>query len=169
MALPTHHKQDKDLFTIDSSKEPWVKDFPHRGSDVCPLFFDAQNGTWVLRARLAPGVLLPNHFHTGTVHLFTMAGQWNYTQYPHQPQTAGSYLYEPGGSIHQFTTPASNNEMTDMFMVIQGANINFDDEGNFINIADAGFIEAMINKAAKDRGMSPLNYIRALGARSTAM
>lgn len=167
MQMPTHHEQEKNLLTIDSSKEPWVKDFPHRGSDVCPLFFDPQNGIWVLRARLAPGVVLPNHFHTGTVHLMTLSGEWNYTQYPHQPQTEGCYLYEPGGAVHQFRTPATNTGMTDMFMVIHGANINFDADGNFMSISDSGFIETMINKAAKERGMSPLNYVRSVGASYT--
>lgn len=71
---------------------------------------------------------------------------------------------KPGGSIHQFTTPASNTEATDMFMVIYGANINFDADGNFIRIGDAGFIEAMLKKVASERGMSPLKYIRSLGA-----
>jgi len=101
------------------------------------------------------------------VHLFTMSGNWNYSLYPHQPQTAGCYLYEPGGSIHQFTTPASNTETTDMFMVIYGANINFDADGNFVNIGDSGFIEMMLNKVASERGMSPLKYIRSLGAAYT--
>lgn len=168
MQLPSHVPQEKDLLTIDSDKEPWVKDFPSPGSDLCPLFFDPQNGIWVIRARVAPGVTLPNHFHTGTVHLFTMSGEWNYTQYPHQPQTTGSYLYEPGGSIHQFSTPADNAGPTDMFMVIYGANINFDADGKFINISDSSFIETMINKAAQARGMAPLKYIRSLGARYTA-
>jgi hypothetical protein len=164
MALPAFINHQDSLLTIDADNADWIKDYPRPGTDFCPLFFDPQNGIWVVRARVGPGTVLPNHFHTGTVHLFTLSGNWNYTQYPHQPQTAGSYLYEPGGAIHQFSTPASNTEQTDMFMVIYGANINFDDDGNFINITDAGFIEMMLNKAAADRGMSPLKYIRSLGA-----
>ncbi|RDK06056.1 2,4'-dihydroxyacetophenone dioxygenase family protein [Cupriavidus lacunae] len=167
MPLPTYITHQDNLLTIDSDKEPWIKDFPVPGADICPLFLDPQNGIWVVRAKVGPGIVLSNHFHTGTVHLFTMSGNWNYSQYPQQPQTAGCYLYEPGGSIHQFTTPASNTETTDMFMVIYGANINFDADGNFVNIGDAGFIEMMLNKVASDRGMSPLKYIRSLGAAYT--
>src|SRR5262245_21916742 len=130
MPLPTSINHLDHLLTIDSDQEQWIKDFPVPGSDICPLFLDPENGIWVLRVKLGPGVTLPNHFHTGTVHLFTMTGRWNYAQYPHQPQTSGCYLYEPGGSIHQFTTPADNTGVTDTFMVVHGANVNFDADGN---------------------------------------
>lgn len=161
MAFPP--KPHDKLLTINTNKEDWIKDALGDGLDVCPVFLDIQNGIWGLRVKFAPGVLLPKHFHTGTVHLYTMSGSWNYVEYPDQPQTAGCYLYEPGGSMHQFMTPSTNTEPTDTFMVVFGANINFDEDGNFINIVDAGLIEAVVKKAAKAQGLSPLNYIRGLG------
>ena len=101
------------------------------GVDICPLFLDSENGTWVIRALFQPGLTLPKHFHTGTVHFYTMAGSWHYLEYPDQPQTAGSYLYEPGGSVHTFATDP-DGEGADGFMVIQGCNVNFDEDGNFL-------------------------------------
>lgn len=164
MPLPSVITDQDQLLTINSDEQPWIHDFPVPGSHICPLFLDPQNGIWVLRVKVGPGIVLPNHFHTGTVHLYTMTGRWNYVQYPDQPQTDGCYLYEPGGSIHQFMTPIDGPAETDTLMVIQGANVNFDADGQFTHVVDAGFIEAMLTKVAAERGMSPLKYIRSLGA-----
>jgi quercetin dioxygenase-like cupin family protein len=79
-----------------------------------------------------PGVVLPTHYHTGTAHLWTLSGKWNYLEYPDQPQTAGSYLFEPGSSIHTLNVHADNTELTETLMVVSGSNINFDQDGNFV-------------------------------------
>jgi 2,4'-dihydroxyacetophenone dioxygenase len=79
----------KKLLSIDTTKVPVVKDVIVPGLDVYPLFLDTQNGVWVLRVIFAPGVTLPKHFHTGTVHFFTMSGSWHYLEHPDDPQTAG--------------------------------------------------------------------------------
>ena len=102
----------KELLTIDTTNAPFIRDALMPGIDVQPLFLDPQNGVWVLRVLFAPGVTLPRHFHTGSVHLWTISGRWNYVEHPEQPQTAGCYLYEPGGSVHQLQTPADSTEPT---------------------------------------------------------
>ena len=122
-------------------------------------FLDSENGVWVFRVLFEPGTVLPKHFHTGVVHLYTMAGSWHYTEYPDDLQVAGSYLFEPGGSIHQFQVPADNTEVTDTFMIVMGANINFDPDGNYMNIMDAGWIEQVMLAAGKEQGIEP-NYIK---------
>ncbi|MAK45201.1 MAG: 2,4'-dihydroxyacetophenone dioxygenase, partial [Spongiibacter sp.] len=110
--LPKPAMDHKALLTLNTHEMPMYKDaLPGvPGVDAQPLFLDPHQGIWVLRAVFHPGVVLPKHYHTGTVHLFTLSGSWNYVEYPDQPQTAGSYLYEPGGSIHQFTVPADASE-----------------------------------------------------------
>ncbi len=45
-------------------------------------------------------------------------------------------------------------------MVITGCNINFDADGNFINIMDAGWIEYMVIEAAKAQGIGMPRYIK---------
>ena len=49
--------------------------------------------------------------------------------------------------------------MTDTFMVVMGSNINFDPDGNYMNIMDAGWIEQVMLAAAKEQGIEP-NYIK---------
>ncbi len=159
MALPDTIQHQDFLLTLDTSKLPFVKDVLP-GVDICPLFLDPENGQWVIRALFHPGVTLPKHFHTGTVQFYTLAGCWYYLEYPEQKQTAGCYLYEPGGSIHTFHTPEDNTEVTDGFMVVQGANINFDADGNYLNTMDAGWIEQIVVAAAKAQGLGMPRYIK---------
>jgi hypothetical protein len=94
------------------------------------------------------------------VHLWTLAGRWNYIEYPDQPQTAGSYLYEPGSSIHTLTTPKDNTEPTEMVMVVQGSNVNFDGDGNYVGLLDANSIIQWIELLIRERGLKPAHYIR---------
>jgi 2,4'-dihydroxyacetophenone dioxygenase len=155
MALPevTTHQDRLLTININDAIPPSMD-----GVSLTPLFLDRENGVWVLYGKFAPGAVLPTHFHTGTVHFFTTKGRWNYREYPNDVQVAGSYLYEPGGSIHTFTVPADATEDAEGFMVVNGANVNFVD-GAYQNITDAGSLEAMFLAFGKATG-SPMNFIR---------
>lgn len=161
MPLPrTVHGQSR-LLTVNIHDAPGV---PMRdpGVSLTPLFLDRENGIWVLYAKFEPGTRLPTHFHTGTVHFFTTKGRWGYLEHPEDPQTAGSYLYEPGGAVHTFTVPADAQEAAEGFMVVHGANVNFTD-GEYHSIVDAGALEEGIRKAAALHGMPMPRYVRPRG------
>jgi len=164
--MPIPIRDHDELLTLNSNDLPIYKDaLPGvPGVDVQPLMLDPSQGIWALRVIFAPGVILPKHYHTGTVHLWTLSGRWHYVEYPDQPQTAGSYLFEPGGSIHQFMVPADNTEPTETLMVVTGANINFDQDGNFINVMDANDIMSLIENLIEERGLEPAKYITAKAA-----
>ena len=100
---------------------------------------DVEAGLWVARVRFQPGVTLQRHKHTGEVFAFTLKGSWNYLEYP-EVNTAGSYLFEPAGSIHTLHVPASNSEVTDVWFAIRGANLNLDQAGNVESVLDAGAV-----------------------------
>lgn len=161
MALPDTITHQDTLLCVDTTLNPFVKGLLHPGISVHPLFLDPYNGTWCLRVKFAPGITLPLHFHTGTVHMYTMSGCWYYTEYPEQKQTAGCYLYEPGGSVHQFNTPAENTEDTDTFMIVTGTNVNFGADGTYLGMMDAGMIKAWVDQGIKDQGLEKMNYISA--------
>ncbi len=135
------------------------------GSTIIPLFLDRENGIWVMYGKFEPGTRLPTHFHTGAVHFFTTKGKWSYDEYPDDQQTPGSYLYEPAGSVHTFSVPADAAEAAEGFMVVYGANINFDDD-KFLGIRDAGAIEDSILKYAKQQGLPIPGYITPGGGAS---
>ncbi|RAS09412.1 cupin domain-containing protein [Cupriavidus alkaliphilus] len=157
---PASTQQDR-LLTLNTDTAPRLPtEVP--GVTITPLFLDREHGTWVLYGRFEPGTILPKHFHTGTVHFYTTRGMWQYAEYPDDPQTAGSYLYEPGGSIHTFTVPADATEAAEGFMVVHGANVNFVGD-NYHSIMDAGAIETAI-LGAVSAGMMPMpRYIRPNG------
>ena len=103
------------------------------------LQVDVETGLWVVRVRFAPGVTIQRHRHTGEVFAFTLTGSWKYLEYP-QVNRAGSYLYEPAGSIHTLHVPATNDEVTDVWFAIRGANLNLDEEGKVESVLDAGTV-----------------------------
>lgn len=167
MALPEVINHQDRLLTVNINDQEAVTD-PIDGVDIKPLFLDPENGTWVLYAKFKPGTTLPKHFHTGTVHFFTTKGMWHYVEYPKDKQTAGSYLYEPGGSIHQFHVPEDEPDGAEGFMVVSGANINFDENDEFRDIMDAGAIEAAILGVCQMMGQDVPKYIKpGAGAVST--
>ncbi|MAK43373.1 MAG: hypothetical protein CMN80_04380, partial [Spongiibacter sp.] len=49
-------------------------------------------------------------------------------------------------------------------MVVYGANVNFDDEGNYLGIMDASDIMHMFDELVAERGMEPARYIRPAAA-----
>lgn len=143
------------LLTINRHKGGEVKNaLP--GVHVTPCFLDTENGVWVIYARFDAGTILPRHFHTGSVHFYTTSGSWAYVEHPDDVQTAGSYLYEPGGSTHTF----QSKEGAEGFMVVYGANINFNEDGSFMNIMDAGWIEQLLIQVSQATGQTLPRYIR---------
>src|ERR1043165_983010 len=115
------------------------------------LQVDIPTGLWVVRMRLQPGATLATHRHGGEVFAFTSAGSWKYLEYP-EVNTAGSYLYEPAGSVHTLHFPESNTEITDVSFVLHGANLNLDTEGNVESVLDAGAALAVYCAACRDSG-----------------
>ena len=44
-------------------------------------------------------------------------------------------------------------------MLVEGANVNFDADGNFLGMLDANAITLLIDYLVKDRGLEPARYI----------
>ena len=103
------------------------------------LQVDIEVGLWVIRNLFEPGAMVQTHKHTGQVFAFTQSGCWKYDEYPER-MTAGTYLFEPAGSIHTLIVPETNTEVTDVWFAIYGANLNLDADGNVESVLDAAFI-----------------------------
>ncbi len=101
------------------------------------LQVDLASGVWVVRNRFAPGTTIAKHKHTGHVYAFTQSGHWHYLESPEAVNAAGSYLYEPAGSVHTLHVPADNVEVTDVWFTIHGANLNLDTHGQVELVVDA--------------------------------
>lgn len=122
------------------------------GVEMQVVHIDVEAGLWVVRMRMQPGVTLPTHKHTGEVHAFTLSGSWKYLEYP-EVNTAGSYLFEPAGSIHTLHVPATNTEVTDVWFAIRGANLNLDEEGKVTLIFDAALVRKVYLSHCRKQGL----------------
>jgi len=126
-APSTVHRGENDLPFVDLGG----------GNHLQLLQVDLATGVWIVRNRFEPGTVVQTHKHTGHVYAFTQSGSWYYRETPDQVNTAGSYLYEPAGSVHTLTVPDTNEGITDVWFTIYGANLNLDADGNVELVVDA--------------------------------
>jgi len=83
--------------------------------------------------------VVQKHRHTGPVWGYTTAGAWRYQEYPYINR-AGSFLYEPAGSVH---TLEALEDDTQVWFHMTGANLNLDADGNVESVFDGpGTLEA---------------------------
>ena len=157
--LPLVALPQGELLTVNIDQIPLLKDMVAPGIHVQTLRLDPEKGEWVILATMAPGCELPVHYHTGSAQVWTIQGRWEYKEYPTQPQVAGSYLYEPGGSVHTFFCPADNTEDTIALAWIEGAQVSFTEDGTFHSINDAVSVQYLTDTAAAAQGTGPVPYI----------
>ena len=157
--LPVVALPQGELLTVNANDIPLVRDALGDGVHFRPLRLDLENGEWVVLATFAPGARIPLHYHTGAVDAWTISGSWHYKEYAEQPQIAGSYLYEPGASVHTLECPESNTEDTIVLLRVSGANVNFDDDGQFHSILDAALISHLTGQLAAAQNLGPVAYI----------
>lgn len=122
------------------------------GSELQLLQCDVEAGLWVIRSRFPAGYRVQTHKHTGEVYAFTIAGSWRYVEYP-QINTAGSYLFEPAGSVHTLIVPEDVEGITDVWFAIRGANLNLDADGNVEMVIDAGLIRDFYLGSCEQAGL----------------
>ncbi len=125
LGLPIGHVTEGDA--------PWVA-IP--GGELRLLHSDIGAGLWIVAHRFEPGMAVARHRHTGPVFAWTTAGCWMYREYGVRYE-AGSYIHEPAGSIHTLVVPEDNTELTEVFFVINGANLDLDADDNIVGFTDA--------------------------------
>lgn len=157
--VPVYSLPQTELLTVNVNDIPVLKDALGPGIDFQPLFLDPEIGIWALIGTFAPGVELPIHLHTGPVHGYTLKGEWIYKEYADQPQTAGSYLYEPASSVHTFAVPDTATEPTVVLFIISGANVSFTEDGQFHSVLDAVTVMKLTEQLAQAQGIPPVNYL----------
>jgi quercetin dioxygenase-like cupin family protein len=109
------------------------------GTALQVLQVDLAQGLWITRVRFQPGTQIPTHYHTGHVFAVTEKGRWFYAEYPDTVNEAGSYLYEPAGSVHTLTVAEDAGE-TQVWFAIWGANVNVSPDGQVESILDAATV-----------------------------
>ena len=89
-------------------------------------------GLWIVENVFQAGYEVQTHKHTGPVWGYTTSGAWKYAEYEYVNR-AGSFLYEPAGSIH---TLQCIEDGTHVWFHMYGSNLNLDADGNVESVAD---------------------------------
>ncbi|NRA98158.1 MAG: 2,4'-dihydroxyacetophenone dioxygenase family protein [Planctomycetes bacterium] len=114
---------------------PWVPNPRFPGAELRLLQADTRQGITVMAGRLAGDMEVGTHRHTGAVHMFTLAGAWKYHEHEFVNR-AGSYLYEPPGSVHTlYVLP--NDERTETLSVVYGKTEYLDADGVVTHVSSA--------------------------------
>ncbi len=116
----------------------------HRGADEMPfvdigggnklkvLQVKEGEGLWIVENVFQAGFAVQTHRHTGPVWGYTTTGAWKYKESEYVNR-AGSFLYEPAGSVHTLTCIEDD---TRVWFHMYGVNLNLDADGNVESIAD---------------------------------
>jgi quercetin dioxygenase-like cupin family protein len=100
---------------------------------------DAAESLWIVENVFQASFEVQTHRHTGPVYGYTTSGAWKYKEYD-DVNRAGSFLYEPAGSIHTLTVIEDN---TRVWFHMYGANLNLREDGSIESVTDgAGTLEA---------------------------
>jgi len=158
-SLPLVSLPQSELLTVNEANLPLIENALGDGIHFKPLRVDLERNEWVVLATFKPGAEIQLHYHTGPAEVYTLQGCWQYKEHLSQPQTPGSYLYEPGGSVHTFFAPAENTEDTILLVRVAGANINFNEDGSFHSILDALAIRHLTGVLSAEQGLSEPRYI----------
>ena len=98
-----------------------------------------REGLWIVENIFMKGFEVQTHRHTGPVWGYTVSGGWKYKEYDYVNR-AGSFLYEPAGSVHTLQCIEDN---TQVWFHMYGVNLNLDADGNVESVADgAGSLRA---------------------------
>src|SRR3569623_144299 len=88
------------LVSCDAAQLAWVP-WAMRGTHFKLLHADPDSGRFTLLIKMAANVTAPVHRHVGAVEGYLLDGGFHYHDAPHIRFTAGCYLLEHGGAVHQ--------------------------------------------------------------------
>jgi 2,4'-dihydroxyacetophenone dioxygenase len=102
------------------------------GSLLKVLQVKEREGLWIVENIFKAGYEVQKHRHTGPVYAYTTSGAWKYKEYDYVNR-AGSFLYEPAGSVHTLQCIEDN---TRVWFHMYGVNLNLDADDNVESVAD---------------------------------
>jgi 2,4'-dihydroxyacetophenone dioxygenase len=109
------------------------------GNKLKVLHVDEKEGLWIVENIFQAGFEVQTHRHTGPVWGYTSSGAWKYKEYDYVNR-AGSFLYEPAGSIHTLTCIEAD---TRVWFHMYGVNLNLAADGSVESVTDgAGSLRA---------------------------
>jgi 2,4'-dihydroxyacetophenone dioxygenase len=119
------------------------------GSKLKVIMVKEAEGLWILENVFQAGYEVQRHKHTGPVYAYTTSGAWKYKEYGYVNR-AGSFLYEPAGSIH---TLQILEDDTHVWFQMYGANLNLDETGAVESVSDGASTLAVYRNLCAQAGL----------------
>jgi anti-sigma factor ChrR (cupin superfamily) len=107
------------------------------GIDYRLLFTSPETGRWTVLFRCQPGSSFPRHRHYGAGEYFVVRGRMVYRM---GIAAAGTYGYEPLGSIHDSTVFP---EYTELLFTNFGPVVFLNEDGSVVSILDHALLEKL--------------------------
>jgi quercetin dioxygenase-like cupin family protein len=114
-----------------------------------------REGLWIIRTIFPAGYEVQTHRHTGPVWGYTVSGAWKYKEYDYVNR-AGSFLYEPAGSVHTLTCIEDD---TQVWFHMYGVNLNLAEDGSIESVADGSSALAAYYALCEAQGFDRPNVI----------
>ncbi len=114
-----------------------------------------KEGLWIVENIFQAGYEVQKHRHTGPVWGYTTSGAWKYKEYDYVNR-AGSFLYEPAGSIHSLQCIEDD---TRVWFHMYGVNLNLDADDNVESVADGAGALAFYRAMCESMGLPRPNVL----------
>lgn len=114
-----------------------------------------KEGLWIVENIFQAGYEVQKHRHTGPVWGYTISGAWKYKEYDYVNR-AGSFLYEPAGSIHSLQCIEDD---TRVWFHMYGVNLNLDADDNVESVADGAGALAFYRAMCESMGLPRPNVL----------
>jgi quercetin dioxygenase-like cupin family protein len=125
------------------------------GNKLKVILVDEAEGLWIVENIFQANFEVQTHRHTGPVFGYTTSGAWKYKEYDYV-NTAGSFLYEPAGSVHTLTVVEDD---TRVWFQMYGCNLNLDADGNVDSVTDGAGTLAAYYALAEAQGLGKPNVL----------
>jgi len=125
------------------------------GNKMKVLQVKEREGLWIVENIFQGGFAVQTHRHTGPVWGYTTSGAWKYKESEYVNR-AGSFLYEPAGSVHTLTCIEDD---TRVWFHMYGANLNLDDDGKVDSVTDGAGTLAAYYALCETQGLPRPNVL----------
>lgn len=121
-----------DTALIDVESLPWVPFRPYTDrAFVKAIKVDPIRGEWITLLKAPADIELPRHHHSGTVHVYTISGEWKYKEHDWVAKP-GSFVFETAGTEH--TPIGQGKEEVITLNIVQGDWALIDDAGRVLAV-----------------------------------
>jgi hypothetical protein len=117
----------------DDASIPWIPFAPYSDTVMVKYFkLDPIRGEVIALLKAPASTVMPRHYHSGTVIVYTIQGEWKYQEHD-WVATPGSVVYETAASSH---TPQASDSTGDVIAlnIVSGDLVYLDDNDRVVAV-----------------------------------